>query len=631
MQQDAPCGEEVTVAMPVGFGEGVVAALILEDSLAAELFHATPVAVEQVGEVVDIGTELEGGLTAAYVEVEFLVDAEVDAVGPGAEGTVADAILTTVCAEVCIAVDEGLKGGAVGLVGKGHASQFILGGDIEELGSVDAGVLVGGQEVGVAGLVVAAHIAYVVAFVEETHLGGGVGAFVDAVADTGNETVGGHIVGVAEFGAVVAVTTIELGNVVDLVACAVGGGHAEAMSVGSHEVETPSEALGQLGSDREVLAVEVVGVEEVVAAHLAVGAVADVLADVSVTGFGLAGECHIVTQLVAEGGGYDFVEVVGVDAFEGSLDTEGELGIDGGRGLPAGGHTEVLSQDGGGGGSGEVLLVEGVAGIDAVDDVVAVVGEGEYLLTGLEVGDVLVLEHVGVASGTNQPYIGDTAGEEAGTATDDDSTVFGDIPVEANTRRHIDGETREVGSAKTGKGALGIGGGYVGKVLVEVVVGEVDDGHFETQTGGEFEVFAELHLVLCVERSLIVVEGRIDGGGGIVEVGVGNHHREGQTAILEGLPRVEDVPAGTTLHEAVDHTVGLILYATNDVVDAGGVGDFVGEDIGIDATGVHVGEGVDTEGGVEGILSGFVSVGIGLEDVDRGEEVAVERTGLVLV
>ena len=146
---------------------------------------------------------------------------------------------------------------------------------------------------------------------------------------------------------------------------------------------------------------EILGIEEVVAAHLAVGTIFDVLADVCVTGFGLAGEGHISTIIVAESGGYDFVEGVGVDAFEGSLDAEGELGIDGGRGLPAGGHTEVLSQDGGGGGSGEVLLVEGVAGIDAVDDVGAVRSEGEHRLAGLEVGNILILQHVGVASGTD--------------------------------------------------------------------------------------------------------------------------------------------------------------------------------------------------------------------------------------
>ena len=83
MQQDAPSGEEVAVVMPVGFGKGVIATLVLEDGLAAELLHATPVAVEHVGNVVDIGTELESGLAAIYVEIELLVDAEVDAVGPG--------------------------------------------------------------------------------------------------------------------------------------------------------------------------------------------------------------------------------------------------------------------------------------------------------------------------------------------------------------------------------------------------------------------------------------------------------------------------------------------------------------------------------------------------------------------
>ncbi len=632
MQQQVPSGEEVAVVMPVGFVEGVAAVLVLQDGLAAELLVAAPLAVDEVGDVVDIGTDLEGGLAAAYVEVELLVDTEVDAVGPGAEGAVAEAVFATMCAEVLVASDEGLVGVAVGIVGKGHGGEFFLSGDIDELGGADAGVLVGGHQVGVTGLVVAAHIADIGAFVEEAELGGGVGAFVDAIADTGNETVGGDIVGVAEFGAVVAVATIELGDVVDLVAGTVGDGHAEAVGVGSHEVEAPCEVLAQLCGDGEVLAVEVVGVEEIVAAHLTAGVVADVLADVGVACFGLAGEGHIVAILVAEGGGYDFVEVVGVDAFEGSLDAEGELGIDGSGGLPAGGHAEVLSQDGGGGGSCEVLLVEGVAFVDAVDDVGAVGSEGVHLLAGLEVGDVLVLEHVGVASGTDEPDVGDAAGEEAGTAADDELTILGHVPVEADTGREVDAEAGEVVGAEAGEGAVGVGSGDVGEVLVEVVVAvEADHGHFNTQTGGELKVFAELHLVLCVEGGLVEVDGGIDGGGGVVEVGVGDHHREGQAAILEGLPGVEDVPAGTALHEAVDGSVGLILRTGDDVVDAGGVGDLVGEVVGVDATGVHVGEGVDTEGGVEGILGLAVGVLVGLEDVDRGEEVAVVGTGFVLV
>ena len=84
MQQRAPSGEEVAVAMPVGLGEGVAAVFVLENGLAAELFETTPVAVEHVGNVVDVGTDLQGGLAAAYVKVELLVDTEVDAIGPGA-------------------------------------------------------------------------------------------------------------------------------------------------------------------------------------------------------------------------------------------------------------------------------------------------------------------------------------------------------------------------------------------------------------------------------------------------------------------------------------------------------------------------------------------------------------------
>ena len=64
MQQHIPSGEEVAVAMPVGFSEGINAILKRQDSLAGELLDATPVAVDHIGQIVDIGTNLKGGLAA---------------------------------------------------------------------------------------------------------------------------------------------------------------------------------------------------------------------------------------------------------------------------------------------------------------------------------------------------------------------------------------------------------------------------------------------------------------------------------------------------------------------------------------------------------------------------------------
>lgn len=245
MQENAPSGNEVVVAVPSGFGEFVLASFVGEDVLAAELLVNAPTAVEEVEQIVDIGTHFKSGLATAEVEVEFLINFEVDAVDPRSDGTIALAVLTTMCAEVAVAADECFVSIAVFIGCERHSSQFFGGGDVNEVGCANAGALVGGHSVGIASLGVAAHVAEVGTFVEETELGGGTRTFIDGVACVSNQAVGGNIVGVAKFRAVVAMYVGDLSEVVNLVASTIGSRDGEAMGVSSHEVEA-IEVLGEL-------------------------------------------------------------------------------------------------------------------------------------------------------------------------------------------------------------------------------------------------------------------------------------------------------------------------------------------------------------------------------------------------
>ena len=248
--------------MPIGLCECIGTILELEDGLAAELLKATPVAVDEVTNVIDIGTNLKGCQATCNVEIELLVNLEVETIQPGADSAVALTILTTMGAEVAVIGDESLVCSTVLVAGERHVSQLFLGGDIDKLSSADTCTLISGHQIGVASLIVASHITHIVAFIEETKLGGGVEAFVDCVAGIGNEPVGGNIVGVAKLMAVVAIGIADLCDVIDLVAYAIGSGHAETVSIGSHQVKTPSEVLAQLCSDRVVLAMKIFGIVE---------------------------------------------------------------------------------------------------------------------------------------------------------------------------------------------------------------------------------------------------------------------------------------------------------------------------------------------------------------------------------
>ena len=113
MQQNLPRGGQVVVVGPGGGGESVVPVAVAQDDLVVEHLVGAPLAAEQVGEIVEVHTEVQGLLVAVDIEVDLLRNLEVDAVHPRHFAAVALGILASVLAEVGVAADELLEGGAV--------------------------------------------------------------------------------------------------------------------------------------------------------------------------------------------------------------------------------------------------------------------------------------------------------------------------------------------------------------------------------------------------------------------------------------------------------------------------------------------------------------------------------------
>ena len=114
---------------------------------------SAPLAAEQVGEVVEIDTDIEGLLVTLDVEVDLLRDLEIDPVHPRGFAAVALRILASVLAEVTVAADELLESGTVLLRYERHRRQLFGRGDVHQLRTCETADIL--NEVGSARHVVA--------------------------------------------------------------------------------------------------------------------------------------------------------------------------------------------------------------------------------------------------------------------------------------------------------------------------------------------------------------------------------------------------------------------------------------------------------------------------------------------
>ena len=148
MDQNLPSGGEVVIDGPGGLVERVLVVLVGQHHIAVKYLVSTPPAAEQVGDVVEVSTDLEGLLVTSDVEVELLGNLEVDTVEPRGDTAVALGVLASVFAQISFTADILLKFGAILLGGERHGGEFFSRRDVHQLRAVQTAHIV--DEVGMA-------------------------------------------------------------------------------------------------------------------------------------------------------------------------------------------------------------------------------------------------------------------------------------------------------------------------------------------------------------------------------------------------------------------------------------------------------------------------------------------------
>ena len=109
VHQNLPGGGEVVIDRPGGLSERVLVVLVFQHHIAVKHFVCTPLAAEEVGEVVEVNTDLEGLFVTGDVKVELLGDLEVDTVQPRSKAAVALGIFASMLAQVFVTANECFK------------------------------------------------------------------------------------------------------------------------------------------------------------------------------------------------------------------------------------------------------------------------------------------------------------------------------------------------------------------------------------------------------------------------------------------------------------------------------------------------------------------------------------------
>ena len=298
----------------------------------------------------------------------------------------------------------------------------------------------------------------------------------------------------------------------------------------------------------------------------------------------LAGQPQRIGRHIAQHCGHHLVVVVGEDSLHAASHAPRQSGIHCQRALPAGGHPQVLVQYYRRRGKPCPLTLR-----HTVDNLFASGAERQNRVLGLRVCHILVQHHVRAGQGIHQPHIGYAASEEACAAAHHNLAVAGHVPVEAHTGRHVHPHPRHVAGVQPCKGAFRTLGHKLRERRIVVVVGKTDNGSLQPQSRRQLEETAELHLVLHIDRGLKKVEHILRQGQTVLLVGVGHHGEHRGAMVDKTAPRVEHKPAGTAGHKHVAYVAVLKLHSRQQRMEAGGVGQLVGDVEGADLVGRHIG------------------------------------------
>lgn len=107
-----------------------------------------------------------------------------------------------------------------------------------------------------------------------------------------------------------------------------------------------------------------------------------------------------------------------------------------------------------------------------------------------------------------------------------------------------------------------------------------DNGQFETHPGSQSEVVCDIHLVLQIERKLLVLHVRQELGT-VPGVGISDTESSRSSVVHKIIPRGIDIITATRLHESVHCLIGLKLDTAHKVMDTAGEIEFIGNDKGL--------------------------------------------------
>ena len=606
-----PSRNRARILRPNGLGEvvGVGLGVVFQNLRRFETVDAAPVAVDQVGEVVDIDAQRDRVALAVDIDVEILREFEIHHVLPRHHGAAALRVFADVLRQVGILVDECpeivfLVGGRVDdlavvhQIGERHLVELFAGRDVEkQVCTAVAGDVT--HRIGVARVGVTADIAVLERFVVETEVRCAV-FLRQTVAYVEENAVGRYVRGVSQFGRVRTVAVERIGVICrsHLVADAVDHVLGARIGVGSHQRETEAPAFRHLSGNRCVISVDIGVVDQVrIDGVFLFGIlVSDILALPCLAQGRFARKLNACGVLFDTEFGYGYrVEILVVDSLDIQVNVTRQFQIQRQRGLPRGGHLELLVQNGRLRVGRQILLFVGAA-VNVLQHVVDVGVEAGHARIAL-VERESVLDAVAVAGHRHQPYERQTAVEDARTAAENVFAFAGHIPVETYAGSYCQtcfGHVRGLIAAVVGESLR--------EVLVLVVVDGGVGGYLETDTDRRLEALAEIDLVLQIDRVLHVGELGILLSQRVV-VAVGDTERQRFAVVLEIVPCLIDVVAGAALQVAVLGHVVLELQTGDETVLADRIADFVRHDVRADLAQVAVREGVETERRVYGAVA----------------------------
>ena len=132
------------------------------------------------------------------------------------------------------------------------------------------------------------------------------------------------------------------------------------------------------------------------------------------------------------------------------------------------------------------------------------------------------------------------------------------------------------------------------EIFIIVVLQLRINGQFETHPGSQSEVVRDIHLVLQIERKLLVLHVRQELGT-VPGVGISDTEGSRSSVVHKIIPGGIDIITASRLHESVHCLIGLKLDTAHKVMDTAGEIELIGNDKSLHLAQVPFCKGIRTE------------------------------------